>query len=53
MKRCNAPRRVSAREIRSLAGCTSVGEQQMTAIGRAVMAGPRIILLDEPSHAGL
>lgn len=33
----------------SLAGYTSGGEQQMTAIGRALMANPKVILLDEPS----
>ena len=31
------------------AGYTSGGEQQMTAIGRALMARPQLILLDEPS----
>ncbi|MDA1088965.1 MAG: ABC transporter ATP-binding protein [Proteobacteria bacterium] len=31
------------------AGYTSGGEQQMTAIGRALMANPKMILLDEPS----
>jgi branched-chain amino acid transport system ATP-binding protein len=31
------------------AGYTSGGEQQMTAIGRALMARPSMILLDEPS----
>ena len=33
----------------SLAGYTSGGEQQMCAIGRALMAGPKMVLLDEPS----
>ncbi|MFV2035123.1 MAG: ABC transporter ATP-binding protein [Halocynthiibacter sp.] len=34
---------------KSLAGYTSGGEQQMTAIGRALMSRPETILLDEPS----
>ncbi|MCS6996097.1 MAG: ABC transporter ATP-binding protein [Casimicrobiaceae bacterium] len=34
---------------KSLAGYTSGGEQQMTALGRALMAAPKMILLDEPS----
>lgn len=33
----------------SQAGYTSGGEQQMAAIGRALMANPNMILLDEPS----
>ena len=33
----------------SQAGYTSGGEQQMCAIGRALMANPRMVLLDEPS----
>ena len=41
------PRLKTRRE--SQAGYTSGGEQQMTAIGRALMAKPSMILLDEPS----
>jgi len=34
---------------RATAGFISGGEQQMTVVGRALMAGPKVILLDEPS----
>jgi branched-chain amino acid transport system ATP-binding protein len=41
-------RRLAERKT-SLAGYTSGGEQQMCAIGRALMSRPKMILLDEPS----
>jgi branched-chain amino acid transport system ATP-binding protein len=41
------PRLVERRNV--LAGYISGGEQQMTVIGRALMAQPKLMLLDEPS----
>jgi branched-chain amino acid transport system ATP-binding protein len=38
-----------AERRRQLAGSMSGGEQQMLALGRALMSGPRILLVDEPS----
>ena len=40
---------VLGQRMKQLAGTMSGGEQQMLAIGRALMTGPSMIILDEPS----
>ena len=56
--RADAPRRMEQvfdlfprlrERCRQLAGLMSGGEQQMLAIGRALMSEPRLLILDEPS----
>jgi ABC-type branched-subunit amino acid transport system ATPase component len=39
-----------AKRLEQRAGTLSGGEQQMLAIGRALMAGPRLLLVEEPSQ---
>jgi len=49
LEACFALFPVLAERRRQLAGSLSGGEQQMLALGRALMLAPRILLVDEPS----